>query len=145
MSDHIVRPVLKRANSVKQIGTVASSYATNRIDGAINVADQYVDKYLPSEDATDSRNNCLNKALVYCFIIMSLAGCEPANDPDMSKAVHTFQRGKQFSRKLKRRLTQRTVAEAKALKKQSKEAIHILVYATELVSCETLHFRHVQH
>lgn len=47
---------------------------------------------------------------------------------------HTFEKGKQFSRKLKKRLTQRTVAEAKALKKQSKEAIHILVYATELVS-----------
>lgn len=52
----------------------------------------------------------------------------------MSKAIHTFQKGKQFSRKLKRRLTLRTVAEAKALKKQSKEAIHILVYAAELVS-----------
>lgn len=50
------------------------------------------------------------------------------------KAAHTFEKGKQFSRKLKKRLTQRTVAEAKALKKQSKEAIHILVYATELVS-----------
>lgn len=54
MSDHIVQPVLKRANSVKQIGSVASSYATDRIDGALDVADQYVDKYLPSEDATDS-------------------------------------------------------------------------------------------
>lgn len=113
MSDHIVRPVLKRANSVKQIGTVASSYAADRIDGAINVADQYVDKYLPSEDVTDS--------------------CVSTNNQEMSKAVHTFQRGKQFSRKLKRRLTQRTLAEAKALKKQSKEAIHILVYAAELV------------
>lgn len=60
----------------------------------------------------------------------------PNNDQDMSKAGHTFQKGKQFSRKLKRRLTQRTVAEAKALKKQSKEAIHILVYATELVIAE---------
>lgn len=64
----------------------------------------------------------------------SFAGCDSPNNEDMRKAVHTFQKGKQFSRKLKRRLTQRTVAEAKALKKQSKEAIHILVYATELVS-----------
>lgn len=56
MSDHIVRPVLKRANSVKQIGAVASCYATDRIDGAIDVADQYVDKYLPSEDAIDCNN-----------------------------------------------------------------------------------------
>lgn len=43
-------------------------------------------------------------------------------------------RGKQVTRKLKRRLTLRTIAEAKALKQQSKEAINILVYAGELVS-----------
>lgn len=55
MSNRIVRPVLKRANSVKQIGTCASSYASDRIEGAINVADQYVDKYLPSEDAADGK------------------------------------------------------------------------------------------
>lgn len=36
--------------------------------------------------------------------------------------------------KLKRRLTIRTIAEAKALKKHSKEAIHVLFYAAELVS-----------
>ncbi|KAJ6642306.1 Lipid storage droplets surface-binding protein 1 [Pseudolycoriella hygida] len=108
MSDHIVQPVLKRANSMKQIGSVASSYATDRIDGAIDAADQYVDKYLPSCDS-------------------------PNNEEASRKAVHTFQKGKQFSKKLKRRLTQRTVAEAKALKKQSKEAIHILVYAAELL------------
>lgn len=53
MSDHIVQPVLKRANSVKQIGACASHYATDRIEDAIDVADLYVDKYLPSEDATD--------------------------------------------------------------------------------------------
>lgn len=92
MSDHIVRPVLKRANSVKQIGTVASSYATNRIDGAINVADQYVDKYFPSEDATDSED--LLRKLKFLQIISLLVGCEPTNSQDMSKAVHTFQRGK---------------------------------------------------
>lgn len=56
MSDRIVRPVLKRATSVKQIGTVASCYASDRIEGAINVADQYVDKYLPSEDAADGND-----------------------------------------------------------------------------------------
>lgn len=48
-----VRPVLKRAGSVKQIGTAVldsrvSTYAADRIDGALNVADKYVDKYLPS-------------------------------------------------------------------------------------------------
>lgn len=34
---------------------------------------------------------------------------------------------------MKRRLTQRTILEVHALKKQSKEAIHILIYAAELV------------
>lgn len=58
MADHIVRPVLKRANSVKNIGTAVldsrvSSYAADRIDGAINVADKYVERYLPPEDQTD--------------------------------------------------------------------------------------------
>lgn len=68
MSDRIMRPVLKRANSVKQIGTVASTYATDRIYGAIDVADQYVDKYLPSEDATDSNPNHLFKTSVQILI-----------------------------------------------------------------------------
>lgn len=55
-----VQPVLKRAGSVKQLGTAVldsplSAYAVNRIDGAINVADQYVEKYLPSEDQVDCK------------------------------------------------------------------------------------------
>lgn len=52
---------------------------------------------------------------------------------DESHAVHTFHKGQRFSRKLKRRLTNRTFAEARALRKQSKEAIHILFYAAELI------------
>lgn len=58
---------------------------------------------------------------------------EVENDNE-SKAIHTFHKGQRFSRKLKRRLTQRTLAEARALKKQSKEAIHVLIYAAELVT-----------
>lgn len=55
-----VRPVLKRASSVKQIGSAVlesplSAYAAVRIDGAINVADKYVEKYLPSEDQIDCK------------------------------------------------------------------------------------------
>lgn len=53
----MVRPVLKRADSVKEIGNavLASKYtafAADRLDGALNVADMYVDKYLPA-DSTD--------------------------------------------------------------------------------------------
>lgn len=43
-------------------------------------------------------------------------------------------KGQRVTRKLKRRLTTRTIAEAKAIKKHSAEAIHILAYAAELVS-----------
>lgn len=61
MSDHLVKPVIKRANSVKQIGSVVldnrvSNYAVNRIEDVINVADKYVDIYLPTaEDQTDGK------------------------------------------------------------------------------------------
>lgn len=53
-----VRPVLKRADSVKLIGNAVldsrvSAYAADRIEGAIDVADKYVEKYLPSEDQID--------------------------------------------------------------------------------------------
>jgi len=61
---------------------------------------------------------------------------EDDNDtvPDERGAIKAIHHGQRFSRKLKRRLTQRTIAEARALKKQSKEAIHVLIYAAELVS-----------
>lgn len=51
----IAQPVLKRADSVKQIGNtvLASKYtafAADTLDGALNVAEKYVDKYLPDEN-----------------------------------------------------------------------------------------------
>lgn len=39
-----------------------------------------------------------------------------------------------LSRKLQKRLTRRTLAEAKALKEQGTECIHVLLYVVELVS-----------
>lgn len=64
MSHRIVRPVLKRADSVKQFKNVVldsrvTNYAADRIDGAISVADKYIDKYLPndSQDQTDGKLN----------------------------------------------------------------------------------------
>lgn len=61
-----MRPVLKRAGSVKQMGTdmlesPVSAYVANRIEGAIDVADKYVEKYLPSEDQVDGKwsQNCV--------------------------------------------------------------------------------------
>lgn len=55
--------------------------------------------------------------------------------------MHTLHKSQRFSRKLKRRLTQRTFTEARALKKQSKEAIHILFYAAELVHHHKIHLK----
>lgn len=125
MSDHLVRPVLKRADSVKQIGNAVldsrvSVYAADRIEGALDVADKYVDRYLPTEEAQDQ---------------VDVPAVIENNDNEM-KAVHTFHKGQRFSRKLKRRLTMRTLAEARALKKQSKEAIHVLLYAAELIATD---------
>ncbi|KAJ8974154.1 hypothetical protein NQ317_003204 [Molorchus minor] len=116
----IVRPVLKRADSVKQIGNnvLASKYtvfAADRLDGALVVAEKYVDKYLPAYDD------------------------QPADEVDApvdgptGKAIHTIHHAEKFSRKLKRRLTQRTIAEVKALKEQSAEAVHVLIYVAELM------------
>lgn len=58
MSDRLVRPVLRRAGSVKQIRTAVlenrvSNYASDCIDGAIDAADKYVEKYLPTDEAGD--------------------------------------------------------------------------------------------
>lgn len=49
------------------------------------------------------------------------------------KTLETINHVNRFSRKLQRRLTRRTLAEAKALKDQGAEAIHVLVYVAELV------------
>lgn len=57
----------------------------------------------------------------------------PAEGPT-GKAVNTIHHVDRFSRKLQRRLTKRTIAEAKALKERSAESIHVLVYVAELVS-----------
>jgi len=98
-----------------------STYATDCIDGAIDVADKYVEKYLPTDDvAADQVDSAQNNV----------------DDDKESRAIHTFHKGQRLSRKLKRRLTQRTILEARALKKQSKEAIHVLIYAAELIATD---------
>lgn len=53
---------------------------------------------------------------------------EPPN-----KTIQTIQHMDRFSRKLQRRLTKLTLAEAKALKEHSVEAIHVLAFVAELV------------
>ena len=55
-----------------------------------------------------------------------------ANSKD-SKALQTFQRVDRFSRKLQRRLTQHTMAEMKAMKQYSKDALNFVLLTLELV------------
>lgn len=54
------------------------------------------------------------------------------------KAIQTIQHVNRLSRKMQRRLTRRTLMEAKALKNRSAETIHVLVYVAELVSTISL-------
>lgn len=56
-----IGPVLKRADSIKNLGSSVldnrvSTYAADRIEKAIDVADVYVEKYLPSEDQVDCKS-----------------------------------------------------------------------------------------
>lgn len=82
VSSKFVRPMLKRADSVKQIGNqvLASKYtefAADRLDEALNVADMYVDKYFP-DDADQAIvgnyifktkiNSCLHGNLLIIFL-----------------------------------------------------------------------------
>lgn len=122
VSTKIARPVLKRADSVKQIGNtvLASKYtvfAAESLDGALNVADKYVDKYLPGYDD-------------------QIVDEDDTVDGPTGKAIHTMHHADRFSRKLTRRLTQRTIAEVKALKHQSVEAVHVLTYVAELIATD---------
>lgn len=82
MSDHLVRPVLKRADSVKQIGNAVlesqlTTYAADRIDGAFTVGDKFVDKYLVpiriGQDQTDGEwQKCIKYKLVCVYYNINL-------------------------------------------------------------------------
>ncbi|XP_060523670.1 lipid storage droplets surface-binding protein 1-like isoform X2 [Cylas formicarius] len=125
VSTKIVRPVLKRADSVKEIGNavLASKYtafAADTLDGALNVADKYVDRYLPA--AEDDKS------------VDEVDG--GVSEGPAGKAIHTIHHVDRLGRKLKRRLTKKTLAEVKALKEHSAEAVHVLIYVAELVATD---------
>ncbi|XP_055551578.1 lipid storage droplets surface-binding protein 1 isoform X4 [Wyeomyia smithii] len=125
MSDRLVKPVLSRANSMKHLGHAVldsrvSNYAANRLDGALNVCDKYVDRFLPAEPAEDQPDG--------------KSSSPEADDSNDSHVIQTIHRGQRISRKLKRRLTFRTRQELSALKKQSTEAVHVVFYVAELVA-----------
>ena len=117
VNNKIVRPVLMRAGSVKQIGSQAANAAADKLDGALTVADKYVDHYLPADPADKVAD-------------------EVATPEPVSKTTRTMKHGARFSRKLQKRLTKRTLAEARALKDQGTECIHVLLYVAELLATD---------
>ncbi|XP_033213886.1 uncharacterized protein LOC117170954 [Belonocnema kinseyi] len=118
VNNKIVRPVLKRADSVKQISSLAAYAAVDTLDGALTVADEYIDHYLPGDPGD------------------KVAEVDANPVEETSKTVRTIKHGARFSRKLQRRLTRRTMAEAKALKEQGTECIAVLLYVAELVATD---------
>lgn len=123
MADHLVKPVLSRANSMKNLSHAVldsrvSNYAADRLDGALNVCDKYVERFLPAEDQPDAAS----------------VPQPEQDDADEMHVIQTIHRGQRISRKLRRRLTFRTRQELSALKKQSTEAVHVVFYAAELIA-----------
>lgn len=64
MADHLVKPVLSRANSVKHMGrsmvldSKMTNYAADQLDNAFVKADAYIERYLPNgEDKVDCEYN----------------------------------------------------------------------------------------
>ncbi|KYN35489.1 Lipid storage droplets surface-binding protein 1 [Trachymyrmex septentrionalis] len=127
VNEKIVKPVLMRAGSVKQIGSQAANAAADRLDGALTVADEYMDRYLPGDpadkDPVDKDSAGKHQA----------DKDEVSSNKTMSKTIRTIKHGARFSRNLQRRLTRRTLAEARALKQQGTECVHVLIYVVELV------------
>jgi len=81
---------------------------------------------------------------VKCLTIRVLE-VDSIENRNMSKATRTIKHGARFSRKLQKRLTRRTLAEARALKEQGTECIHIVLYIVELVRLDIYHLLFINH
>ncbi|RVE44321.1 hypothetical protein evm_011045 [Chilo suppressalis] len=119
------RFVLKRADSVKQLGTAVldsrvTAVTATALDRALTTADKYVDMYLPP-DKQDTAD-------VTSADAVDGGSCEGGR----ACAAQAVQHGARLSRKLQRRLTRQALAEAKAIKEQ----IHVLAYVAELVATD---------
>lgn len=73
MNDHLVKPVLKRKDSMKQIRQIVlensiTTFAAERLESALNAGDKFVDTYLqPLEnesDQTDGKIKLLQSTLM---------------------------------------------------------------------------------
>ncbi|XP_024945735.1 lipid storage droplets surface-binding protein 1 isoform X2 [Cephus cinctus] len=140
VNNNFVRPVLMRAGSVKLIGSHAANVAVDRLDGALTVADQYVDRYLPADPADKIVEGMkFIKIIIINYDLMNyLIYISKEINPTegVSNTTRTIKHGARFSRKLQTRLTRRTLAEAKALKEQGTECIHVLLYVVELLATD---------
>ncbi|XP_067011188.2 uncharacterized protein [Anabrus simplex] len=151
VTNNIVRPVLKRADSLKQIGVEKAThaldnkyaaFAATHIDTALEVADRYIDQYLPdSAENKESPSNGLKEIGALCLVhfpsvrenlLKSDAGVPAMNDVGSNKAIQTLHHADQVTRKLQRRLSQRTMQELQALKQGGEETIQALLYVLEL-------------
>ncbi|XP_018377682.1 PREDICTED: lipid storage droplets surface-binding protein 1 [Trachymyrmex cornetzi] len=132
VNEKIVKPVLMRAGSVKQIGSQAADAAADRLDGALTVADEYMDRYLP-KDPADKEPADKDPADKDSADKDQADKDEISSNETMSKTIRTIKHGARFGRDLQRRLTRRTLAEARALKQQGTECVHVLIYVVELI------------
>lgn len=58
MSDHLVKPVIKRAESFKELGNAVFDTPLDHLDHFVDAADKYVERYLPeSSDNRDELDN----------------------------------------------------------------------------------------
>ncbi|XP_031332501.1 lipid storage droplets surface-binding protein 1-like [Photinus pyralis] len=122
LKNAIVADIVQKATTVTNIA-LESKYtgiAADRLDSALNVAEKYLDQYLPA-DPNDSDKEVLN--------------CDTAHSP-AEKALHTIYHVDKISRKFQRRLTKRTLLEAKALKEHSTEAVQALLHIIDLIATD---------
>lgn len=115
--------VINKAQVVKTkaLESKYTGFAADTVEGALNIAEKYVDIYLPA-DANESETEESNQV--------------NSVQTTAEKALNTIHHVDKFSRKLQRRLTRRTLAQAKALKEHSYEAMHALAHVVELIATD---------
>lgn len=89
--------------------------------------------HIPKKVAHHKESKFQFLTLPFFFIFHFYVDSNPMME-NASKPQKALSHVNVFSRKLQRRLTRRTIAEAKALKHQSAETLQALIYLTKLVS-----------
>ncbi|KAF5278617.1 hypothetical protein FQA39_LY00659 [Lamprigera yunnana] len=123
INHNLIADVISKAQIVKSLALESkyTGFAAETVEGALKVADKYVDFYLPpdSNETIEEPNQVV-----------------PNDGTITERAINTIHHVDKFSRKLQRRLTKRTLAEAKVLKEHTFEAIHALVHVIKLVTTD---------